>query len=398
VKSPVRSVARTPLFRTLAVALLLFSSFVSSVGAQSPKPLKPAPGPKGGVAADLAPSGGAGKTLRVATRLVEPFVVKDGDQLTGFSIDLWREIMREVNIEATYQINPNVKSLLSEVETGKADVGVAAISVTAERAERFDFSQPIYDSGLQIMVRSDSASGGGPDVMSLLKGFFSPELLSLFLVLLGVVVLVSHVIWLIERRHEDHGLVEHKGYFPGIAKATWWATGTLAGQADEMPRSVAGRGIALLMMFTSAVFIAYFTAAVTTALTVQQLNGAIKGPDDLPGKNVATTTGSTAATYLKAHGVKTTEVATIGDAYNLLETKKADAVVFDAPVLLYYSSDKGAGNGKVQVVGSVFKKESYGIAFPSNSPWRKPVNRALLTLRENGSYDQIHDKWFGKTE
>ncbi len=396
-KSPFRSASFAPLlFAVFAVVFaVVFALHGAPVRAQTPSPRASAPGPKGGPAAGLVPSGEAGKTLRVATRLVEPFVVKDGGKMTGFSIDLWSAIMREINVEANYQINPNVKSLLSEVKTGKADIGVAAISITADRDAQFDFSQPIYDSGLQILVRSESA-GGSPDVMSLLKGFFSPELLGLLVVLLGVVVLVSHVIWLIERRHEDQGLVEHKGYLPGIAKATWWATGTLAGQADEMPRSHAGRVVALMMMFISAVFIAYFTAAVTTALTVQQLNGAIKGPEDLPGKIVATTTGSTASAYLKAHGDKTVEVATIGDAYKLLESKKADAVVFDAPVLLYYAANEGAG--KTQVVGNVFKKEGYGIVFPPNSPWRKPVNRALLTLKENGEYDRIHDQWFGKAD
>jgi polar amino acid transport system substrate-binding protein len=34
------------------------------------------------------------------------------------------------------------------------------------------------------------------------------------------------------------------------------------------------------------------------------------------------------------------------------------------------------------------------IAFASNSPLRKQVNNALLALREDGTYQQIYDKWF----
>jgi ABC-type amino acid transport substrate-binding protein len=53
--------------------------------------------------------------------------------------------------------------------------------------------------------------------------------------------------------------------------------------------------------------------------------------------------------------------------------------------------------GLVQTAGSIFHKENYGIVFPSESPYRKPVNEALLKLKENGTYDQLFKKWFGGT-
>ena len=43
----------------------------------------------------------------------------------------------------------------------------------------------------------------------------------------------------------------------------------------------------------------------------------------------------------------------------------------------------------------MFRKENYGIVFPSNSPLRKRVNEELLKLKENGVYDQLYVKWFG---
>ena len=54
-----------------------------------------------------------------------------------------------------------------------------------------------------------------------------------------------------------------------------------------------------------------------------------------------------------------------------------------------------AGKGRVQVVGGPFHKEDYGIVFPANSLLRKQVNVVLLSLREDGSYGRIYDKWFG---
>jgi polar amino acid transport system substrate-binding protein len=46
------------------------------------------------------------------------------------------------------------------------------------------------------------------------------------------------------------------------------------------------------------------------------------------------------------------------------------------------------------LVGLPFRKEDYGIVFLAGSPLRKQVNNALLAMREDGSYQQIYDKWF----
>ena len=46
----------------------------------------------------------------------------------------------------------------------------------------------------------------------------------------------------------------------------------------------------------------------------------------------------------------------------------------------------------------IFERQSYGIALKTNSPYRESINQALLEIVENGTYDEIYQKWFGKTE
>jgi polar amino acid transport system substrate-binding protein len=133
---------------------------------------------------------------------------------------------------------------------------------------------------------------------------------------------------------------------------------------------------------------------VTSSLTVQQLQGDIKGPEDLPGKQVATTMGSTSAVYLRQLNAQVMEFPRIEEAFDVLLKGQTDAVVFDSPVLLFYAAHEG--RGKVSLVGNVFRKESYGIIFPQNSQQRRHVDNALLTLKENGIYQRIYDKWFTK--
>jgi polar amino acid transport system substrate-binding protein len=140
------------------------------------------------------------------------------------------------------------------------------------------------------------------------------------------------------------------------------------------------------------VFVALFTAAVTTELTVNRLQGDIGGIDDLGGRVVATVSGSTAAEYLERHNFRTREFPLIEQAYDALINKRVDAVVFDAPVLLYYAAHEG--KEQVKVVGNIFQEEKYGIAMPYRSLYRKSINRALLTLVEKGIYQTLYNQYF----
>jgi len=328
--------------------------------------------------------------LRVATRLVRPFVYEQQGQLTGFSVELWQEIARQMNVQSEFVVKPTVKELLDAVKSKDAALGIAAISITADREVELDFSQPMFDAGLQILTPVQ----GGRDTLveAIMANLLSVTVLLYVLGVALILLLMAHLVWLFERRNAA-GMLTHRTYFPGIFEACWWAASTLATQADQMPRAATARIIAVIWMFMSVVFIAYFTAAVTSSLTVQQLRGDINGPEDLPGKRVASIKGSTSVEYLRQHSVDPVEFAKIEEAYQALQDGQIEAVVYDAPVLLFYAAHEG--KSKVQTVGAIFRKENYGIVFPSNSLYRKPVNEALLKLKENGIYDQLYTKWFG---
>lgn len=330
------------------------------------------------------------RPLRVATRLVKPFVYEDNGQLTGFSIELWQEISRQLNVRSEFAIKPSVKELLAATRSKEVDLAIAAISITAEREADWDFSQPMFDAGLQILTLEQGSRSG--IIAVILAGVFSSAVLPVLGVVVLIILFFAHLVWFFERRNPT-GLISNPSYFPGIFEACWWAASTLATQADQMPRSALARVVAVIWMFASVVFIAYFTATVTSSLTLQQLHGDINGPEDLPGKRVASVQGSTSTEYLQQHNVDVIEFPKVDDAFHALQQGQANAVVYDAPVLLYYAAHEGKGT--VQVVGAIFRKESYGILFPSNSPHRKPVNEALLKLKENGTYERLYTKWFG---
>jgi polar amino acid transport system substrate-binding protein len=330
--------------------------------------------------------------MRVATRVLPPLVVEQpGGALSGFSIELWDRIAERLKLQSSFQVAPDVRSLLDQVRAGKADVGVAAISITSAREAEFDFSQPILNAGLQIMVRGRGQDGDSSPFWDLLGLLFSPAILVWLGIALLLVIIPAHIVWFLERRHKD-GIIPTEDYYPGILYAMYWAATTLVAQAEQAPRYWLARIFTVLWMFVGVVFVAFYTAQLAATLTVQQIQGGINGPDDLPGKKVATTRGSTAATALRELRAEVSEVAKIEEAFKALNDKQVDAVVFDSPVLLFYAAREG--KGRVQLVGAPFRKEDYGIVVPRNAPLRKQVNIVLLALREDGTYQKLYDKWF----
>ena len=136
-----------------------------------------------------------------------------------------------------------------------------------------------------------------------------------------------------------------------------------------MPRQWIARGLAILWMFASVVFIASYTAQLTTTLTVEQIRGAIEGPGDLPGKQVATITSSVAADYLREQNAQVQEFPGADQMFTALLDKKVDAVVAPAPLLLYYAAH--GGKGRVKVVGPEFNRQPVAIEVQLDSPFQQ---------------------------
>jgi polar amino acid transport system substrate-binding protein len=178
-------------------------------------------------------------TVRVATRVVSPFVIQDGNALRGFSIELWQEIGLRLGLKSEFVVKPTVQDVLQTVKSNDATLGIAAISITAEREEELDLSQPMFDAGLQILTRASQSSGGL--FSSIVAGVLSSAALPILAVVIVTILFVAHLVWIFEHRH-PRGILSQRSYYPGILEAAWWAASTLATQADQMHGTGANRG------------------------------------------------------------------------------------------------------------------------------------------------------------
>ena len=131
-------------------------------------------------------------------------------------------------------------------------------------------------------------------------------------------------------------------------------------------------------------------------ILVRSDNADIKSISDLAGKTVATKLATTSADFLKAQNIQNVKLLPNTDnLFMELITGGVDAVFFDSPPLMYFARNQG--KGRVKVVGPLYQGQSYGIAFPQNSALREKVTITILKFKENGTYDRLYEKWFGRT-
>jgi polar amino acid transport system substrate-binding protein len=329
----------------------------------------------------------AQKTLLVAIKPLTPFVMQSGSSYEGYSIDLWNTIALKNGWRSRYLFFNTVQEVLYAVSSKQVDVGIAGISITTDREEMVDFSLPMFNSGLQVLVPVRPAFSP----MTALRSLFSPQLGFIALMIVSSILIAGHVMWLLMRHHPDYP----KGYIRGVTEGIWWAAMSFPQNSlgEKNPVSVVGRLVGIFWVLLSVVLLANFTASVTANLTVQQIQGGVRGINDLPGKRVLAVSGTTSETYLAQNSIRFQTSPTIEDAILKLERGGADAVVYDAPVLQYQASH--VGNGTLAVVGDVFKPEYYGIAVPLGSLKRKIINKTLTELISLGELTQIQQRWFG---
>ncbi|WP_255195448.1 basic amino acid ABC transporter substrate-binding protein [Halorarius litoreus] len=114
-----------------------------------------------GTAAGLAgctglTGGGGGNTIRPGTAPgFQPFEFRDGGELVGFDIDLTEAIVAETDYELGEWQTFEFDSLIQALTTDKIDMIAAAMTITDDRDETIDFSDPYYSANQSVIVRED---------------------------------------------------------------------------------------------------------------------------------------------------------------------------------------------------------------------------------------------------
>ena len=331
------------------------------------------------------------RTLVVGTKEAPPFAFKGEDgSWEGVSIELWRQIADELKLDYVFRELLTVDELVRGVEGGSLDVAVAALTTTSEREARVDFTHPFHISGLGIAV----AAPPGSSWLFSIKRVFSRQFLQIVIVLFVLLLAVGTLLWSLERRGNPDQF--GGGALSGLGAGLWWSavTMTTVGYGDKTPRSMWGRAVALVWMFASIAMVAGFIAAITSGLTIDRLVPALDGPEDLPSVRVVTVTGTTSEDYLRRQRINYRAYSSPEQALQVLVASETDAVVYDAPILRYFVAAQFAGRAIVLPV--MLDRQDYGIALPSGSVLREPMNRLILRVVEDPRWQDVLFRYMGR--
>ncbi len=126
----------------------------------------------------------------------------------------------------------------------------------------------------------------------------------------------------------------------------------------------------------------------------------ITGFDDLKGKTLVTTAGTTSERYIREYNAdKKMDINVIsakdhGEAFLMLENGRADAFMMD-DVLLAGEKAKAKNPDEWVIVGEPQSFEIYGCMMRKDDPeFKAVVDEALANVFKSGEINAIYDKWF----
>lgn len=317
-----------------------------------------------------------------------PLYMKTADgRWEGFSIEIWRAVAQLLGMPFEFREFSSLDSLLSALENSEIDV-FPSLPVAARLESSMDFSQSYLKSGLSIAVPAEARDSRW---INLFESIFSAHVLKAIGLLVGLSMMAGAVVWSFEKRRNSEMFGD--GTAGGIGHGIWWAivTMTTVGYGDKAPKTVGGRIVALAWMLFSIIFIASFTADITTSLTVDKLRGKVQGLNDLHKVRVGSVSDSEGFDFLTRQGIAAIPFKSISEGVAAVAGRKIDAFVLNEQVLKHMA--KKEFPGQVQVLPGVYDDYFVSIALPQNSPLRKPINKALLELMKTNAWTELRNRY-----
>jgi polar amino acid transport system substrate-binding protein len=330
----------------------------------------------------------ADRELVLGLRAAPPFAMKAPDGIwTGITVELWRHMAEQLGLRYRFE-ETTAEELFHGLVDGRLDASAGALTVTGERLREVDFSLPYLVTGLGVAAPRQAPLNW----IGIAASFLTFRFLSIVLGILGLLMLVSLILWLLERRHTE--------YFGGppvdglICSITWSAQAmSRANPPSRSPTTRFGRLMGAAWTTAAVALIAMFTAAITSHLTARELSGLVRDEADLHHVRVGTVGDAVAVSYLDRESIHHRDFATIEDVLRALAADELDAVVYDKPRLAWLIRQEYPN--ELQILDLSLDPQSYAIALPFGSPLRQKLNIALVERTRAPWWRELVGRYLG---
>ncbi|XP_056641962.1 glutamate receptor ionotropic, kainate 2-like isoform X1 [Diorhabda sublineata] len=371
--------------------------------------------------------------ITVASRLGKPFLMlrepEDGSELTGnaryegFSLDLIAGIAKIVGFEFEISLvedgmygsyneeEEKWTGLIGDILSKKAHLAIADLTITQEREEVVDFSFPFMTLGISVLYRTPNY--GETETFAVLNPFSH----SVWMSIVYAYICISLVLYIILRLSPDDWEVKYpcdetndtmKNYWNLKTCLTVAFKGLTAQSNDVLPKGGSAR-LAISVWWMFCLFISCSYVA-NLALMVNQANleETIQSVEDLATQ-----------TKIKYGCVENGATANFLESANSTIYQKMWTTLEQSPSLFAANNQEGTQrvlesqnglyaflmestqieyeihrNCELKQVGGYLDSRSFGIAMPTDAPYRGAINRAILKLQEEGTIADIKRKWW----
>ncbi|KAF7708269.1 glutamate receptor ionotropic, kainate 5 [Silurus meridionalis] len=369
------------------------------------------------------------KTLIVTTILENPYVMRKAnyldlegnEQYEGFCVDMLKELADILKF--TYRIklvddglygapepNGSWTGMVGELINRKADLAVAAFTITSEREKIIDFSKPFMTLGISILYRVHI--GRKPGYFSFLDPF-SP---AVWLFMLLAYLAVSCVLFLAARLspyewynphpclRERRDLLENQYT---LGNSLWFPVGGFMQQGSEiMPKALSTRCVSGVWWAFTLIIISSYTANLAAFLTVQRMEVPIESPDDLADQTniqYGTIHGGSTMTFFMNSRYQTYQrmwnyMYSKQPSVFVKSTEEGIARVLNSKYAFLLESTMNeyhrSLNCNLTQIGGLLDTKGYGIGMPLGSPFRDEISLAVLQLQENNRLEILKRRWW----
>ncbi|XP_044259602.1 glutamate receptor ionotropic, kainate 2-like isoform X2 [Tribolium madens] len=367
------------------------------------------------------------KTFTVITCLVKLLQFETTQQLLGndrfegFGIDLMDELSSMLGFNYTiiiqedgYNGNYNATTgewngLIGAILSGKADLAIADLTVTAERESVVDFTLQFMNLGISILYKKPK-----PVPPSLFM-FVSPFSYTVWILLVVTYFVVSLCFFVMGRLSPSEWTnpfpcVEEPEYLINqfsIRNSLWFTIGSLMQQGTELaPIGISTRTGAGVWWFFTLIMVSSYTANLAAFLTVETLVTPFSNIKELSEQTeikYGAKRGGATANFFKNAGNDSVrskiwhfmathdEEMTESNDEGVDRTEKQHYAFFMESTTIEYVIERHCS---LASIGAPLDDKGYAIAMKKNSSYRNDLSAAILKLQETGKIARLKEKWW----
>lgn len=322
-------------------------------------------------------------TICIGVNVAPPFIIENNGKLNGVTIDIVENTLGKINLPYRFVLYENVPLLIDGLENHEVDIIASSLTINANRLENIDFSQPFFHTDIAIIVEKIK-----PTFLTTLKSIFSKNVIKILTALVLLLFFLGIIIWVAERKKNQHFRKDWKGIFDGAYFMS--VVMTTVGFGDKAAITSIGKTIVVIWMFIALGITGLFIGGISSSLTINSIESGIENISDLNKLKVGCIANTTPGKFLEENNIKYINYKNVLEGLNDMKNGNLEAFVYDRPVLIFYNDFLKTS---FEISKKKYYPQTFGIGFRYDNPLREYFNVLLLNYMESDNWNELMEKY-----